>query len=802
MIKKELMKRTANLIRGAVWPGLTVGLFIPLLISRAPKEYFRLLPALVPASLAAVFALVLLLDRLAVKGDRGEVPGDAILSTLNPLIMLNLGHLVFIVDVPAIPFFVAAAVFCVFCLRIFSHLAGGVLPPRTIELMVLLVPFSAAFFVLFQTNITHDAFQYLGMLVSMARDFDLNFYNEVFLMNADRFYNPFALNSARYLGVPLLEAPFFAAGHVLAWFMGLMGNSHATTGTTFPYIFMTGLASSFFGLGGLVLIYMLCRRFFSRGASLMGTLGYWLASPLIFFSFSWNGWPHPFNTFFSALFLLYFVSTRGRKKTVDWIALGAIGGILCLIRPTNVLLAVFPLFEIGELYRKRKGPAFFAAPLWGALAALIVFSPQITLWKSISGSFWYGPYREIGDFFDWLHPDFYGVLFSTAQHGLFAWTPLLLPAFFGLFFMTGKDRAAGMLSMLVVALHLYIYSSWSVWWTGIGFSNRFFADLSPFFALGTAALVRRAEGIRFISRKTIAGVLSLFAAWNIFLIGEYRALLIPYGIPDPGRVVDEPLTLAGIIHNHLYVFPEMIGSLFSSRWSNENFFSARLMHSGLFGQPRLAVAVILAFTVCVVLFCITARFLLNGKTGAFFRKRMKAVLAVTFILVAVLHGSIIGASRNTVPIGNFIHVDKLDIHAGRYSENASVLVDYPRPVINVDVLSYLVYGHDIAQGEKVAVISIHDADGRRFDYTMQGGLETAEHSYPRPEYVQAIKHDITGTVVLREKMEAAYSRHIYPSLTFWTRLQLPEPLMVEKITISYLHDRGELVVSDIFLRDF
>jgi hypothetical protein len=56
--------------------------------------------------------------------------------------------------------------------------------------------------------------------------------------------------------------------------------------------------------------------------------------------------------------------------------------------------------------------------------------------------------------------------------------------------------------------------------------------------------------------------------------------------------------------------------------------------------------------------------------------------------------------------------------------------------------------------------------------------------------------------MVRETITAAYSGYLYPAVTYMTHLRLPEPLIIKKIGVRYLKESGELVISDIFARDF
>jgi hypothetical protein len=437
----------------------------------------------------------------------------------------------------------------------------------------------------------------------------------------------------------------------------------------------------------------------------------------------------------------------------------------------------------------------------GLLSAVLVFSPQFTIWKATGGKFLSGPYQEIGDYFDWLHPDFWGTLFATSQHGLFAWTPLLLPAALGLTFFVKKDRRFGLLAILTCVLHAYIYSCWSVWWTGVGFSNRFFVELSPFFVLGLAALMEKTIR-KVMSRDAVVTICSLFVVWNLFLIGEYRANIVPYGIPDPARAIDKPLTMETIMYKHLFVFPSKAAALFTSQWSNENFVYGAFIHALSYKRLAAGFMVFAGAAICCIVFFVMARAVLSGKTGELLRKNLKPVLWAAGACIVVIHIVIIGAWRHTIP---FSHIHRFELMFKEVRQPAAdtwFYSTYQHPVVSLDLLSCLVYGLEIAQDEPVAAVSIYDCSERRFDYVLRAGVDTAENSYLHPLLRKTALHTIAQTNMVRETTSAAYSTYLYPAATYMTHLQLPEPLIIKKIQVRYLKERGALIISDLFARDF
>src|SRR5690606_3348969 len=84
-------------------------------------------------------------------------------------------------------------------------------------------------------------------------------------------------------------------------------------------------------------------------------------------------------------------------------------------------------------------------------------------------------------------PALISVLFSL-NHGLFSWTPAVLPAMGGLWMLRRREAPAAWAMLVVVVLSVYVNAAVSDWWGGEAFGARRFVSLTVFFALGMAAL--------------------------------------------------------------------------------------------------------------------------------------------------------------------------------------------------------------------------------------------------------------------------------------------------------------------------
>jgi len=214
----------------------------------------------------------------------------------------------------------------------------------------------------------------------------------------------------------------------------------------------------------------------------------------------------------------------------------------------------------------------------------------------------------------------------------------------------------------------------------------------------------------------------------------------------------------------------------------------------------LQVAALLAFAGCLAL--LSVRLLLRARRTGDGGRGTAWMLVSGLAVVILLHGSIWTAAARTRPIGRFHHLPETGVVLRQPAADTWIYTDYNRPVTSMDLLTHLIYGHGVPQGAVVAVVSVFDQSGRRFDHPLRAGVDTAEASYPRWEYRDAIQHGLDMTEVVRARPAGVYSKRNWESLTFRSVVELPEPVVVRGIRLRYVHPVGRLVVTDLFLREF
>ena len=135
-------------------------------------------------------------------------------------------------------------------------------------------------------------------------------------------------------------------------------------------------------------------------------------------------------------------------------------------------------------------------------------------------------------------------------------------------------------------------------------------------------------------------------------------------------------------------------------------------------------------------------------------------------VVILLHGrDLERRRRRTQPIGRFHHLPETGMVVRQPAADTWIYSDYQQPVTSVDLLTHLIYGHGVPQGAVVAAVTVFDPTAA-IRHLLRAGVETAEASYPRPEYREAIRHGIDVTEVVRAKPAGLYSSRNWETLTY------------------------------------
>jgi hypothetical protein len=326
------------------------------------------------------------------------------------------------------------------------------------------------------------------------------------------------------IGVSLLQAPFFFAGHALTKWSNL-----SPDGFTLYYQHAAGLAGVFWTVAGLFVLRRLLLRHFSDRVTAVTVVTIWFGTNLFHYGTYDSGYSHAYSFFlFAALInLAELWSTRG--PSLDRAALlGLIAGLIVLTRhPNGIFLAVVPLYGVTNLAsaRARVRELF---ERWRELAMMVmvgtlVLLPQMAIYKDATGRILVSAYGN--QTFNFLEPQIANVLFS-ARKGLFFWSPILLAALAGFFLRCHGTRAFAAGAAFVLLADTYLIASWWDWQFGASYGHRGFTDTFPLFALGLAALFEWSTAT--VTRtRIVAAAATLCIALSVFQMLQYWNGVMP-----------------------------------------------------------------------------------------------------------------------------------------------------------------------------------------------------------------------------------------------------------------------------------
>ena len=411
-------------------------------------------------------------------------------------------------------------------------------------LILLLALMAAAAYFCFQPSIRgNDGVQNVVYLQSLLFDRDLDFtndYQQYYYGNPEWFDNHFPPSdpvtgrpiNLYGVGNSVLWAPLFSLGYFAWW---IIAPDALPASGTFVYRYAVGIQSLLYAAIGIILLYGFLKRRFGAMPAFWSAMTVWFASPLFFYAYAHGSMSHANSFFLSVLLLICYLNAA---SVVRWGVLGAVAGLLVLVRFQDAVLLLFP--AIGELlllYDKRKDLSSHlrkSVPRWSScvIVGLCVLSLQCLAWNVLQGHPFSGPraYMNQGSFAA-IPIHAFQVLFSSF-HGLFHWHPILILGLAGLIWPLKTDRNRERFLCLVTFLAvLWVVGSWSCWWAGASFGHRMFISAFPFLAYGIAVLLShyQAEGCR-LRVWTIQILILLGILWNAGLIWQY-ASRIPRDAP-------------------------------------------------------------------------------------------------------------------------------------------------------------------------------------------------------------------------------------------------------------------------------
>lgn len=296
------------------------------------------------------------------------------------------------------------------------------------------------------------------------------------------------------MGLSYLYAPFFFMGHISAKYL-----NYTSLGYSPPYYFFLNLSCFFYLILGLFFLGRLLRIYFSELITSLTLIVVFFGTNLFFYCTADPLLAHSYLFSLSCIFLYLTVKWNNTPNLWNSLLLGLIGGLLTIIRPTNLILMLVPvLFNITDKSQAISKAVFFKEKLAYIFVVLLFFVipifPQLLYWKYMTGQWLFNSY--VGERFYFSHPHIIEILFSYRK-GWLLYTPLMTLSLLGFFLLKKYVPAFTFAIILPFLILLYVISSWWCWWYGGSFGSRPFVDLYGLLAIPLACT------LRYLSEKKI-----------------------------------------------------------------------------------------------------------------------------------------------------------------------------------------------------------------------------------------------------------------------------------------------------------
>ncbi|MDI1354392.1 MAG: hypothetical protein PSX36_05720 [bacterium] len=321
-------------------------------------------------------------------------------------------------------------------------------------------------------------------------------------------------------GLSILHAPFFAIGYKLA-----INQKDALDGFSEPFSTAVRWGTIFYVMLGLLFLRKFLLFYFSERVTAFTLTSILFGTMLFMYTFVQSEMPHAYLFTLFAIFLYYTKLWHDAQKYRYTLVIAFTGALITLIRPTELFILLFFLFWGVKNWSDFSSKAGFLLSHYKHLLMMLSFGiaiwiPQLFFWKAYTGSYFYFSYQD--EKFFWTDPQILNILVSYRK-GWITYTPLIILAFFGFFFVKREFPISKWVMFGITFLMVYVYSCWWDWNYGGCFGARAFCQHIAFLSVPIAYFFEFAlySKMRMRLKNFVSGVTLLFVFSCIFLnIGQ------------------------------------------------------------------------------------------------------------------------------------------------------------------------------------------------------------------------------------------------------------------------------------------
>tara|TARA_B100000686_G_C16766682_1_gene962299 strand:- start:582 stop:2339 length:1758 start_codon:yes stop_codon:yes gene_type:complete len=376
---------------------------------------------------------------------------------------------------------------------------------------------------------------YYAYLRSLFFDGDIDFFNEPYYAhNRTVLDTGYVVNSWK-IGPAILWFPFYLLSHGITWMYNFLGEPLSRNGLSFVYIASTAMASATYSCLGLILNYLILRRWFSRSAAFLTIFLFFLGTGLVYFTFIRSRMAHANDYFLVCLFVFIWLWFRDRPTFLKGISMGLAGGLMLLNRINSAGYFLLPLYDLViSLILAYRSSGKIIKLLWLPyvpvfVLCFLVYSLQLNVNRILGGSM--APIPTNGEQAAQLFSlDNWKGIFSNSNQVLFGGNWGLLwhaPVYFlgavGLYFFIKRLKDFGFPLLLCLTPPVILFLVWPH--HGLSYGARHLLTVNLIFSVGLAELYDR-KSFRLKSFLWVGGSIVIIL-WSYFQMGFFK-IVVPH----------------------------------------------------------------------------------------------------------------------------------------------------------------------------------------------------------------------------------------------------------------------------------
>ncbi len=288
-------------------------------------------------------------------------------------------------------------------------------------------------------------------------------------------------------GHAITMLPFFLIAHSYC----KLTSNYPPDGFSYPYQICIGIGMLLYALWGLFMLRKILLIYYTSTTVSILILCYTIGTNYLNYSSIDNALTH--NVLFTIYCLIVWATIQYHQTTKirHAIMLGSLIGLAALIRPTDIVAILIPIFwNINSVLDVRKKINFVKQNLASIIsigaAILCIGLIQLIYWKFVTDEWLIYSYGEQG--FSWLRPHILSYTFSYAC-GWLRYCPMMILPLVGaiIYFFDGKQKFS---VLSFIAINSYIVMAWDVWDYG-GVAGRAMVQSYPLLAFPFCSLIER-----------------------------------------------------------------------------------------------------------------------------------------------------------------------------------------------------------------------------------------------------------------------------------------------------------------------